>query len=381
MTFGATRTQTRRWLLLGLGLCACGGRTIDDGVYEAQGSGQVLTCSYRGMTYADGSLIGGACVCFCSGGQIECEAGCTNASGGSTASGGASSGGSTARGGASTGGGTGSGGASSGGSTGSGGASSGGAAGSSVGGSASAGTGGTAGAAGSVSGGSTGVGAAGGTSTGGSAGATNLSCGSPPRATGYPTLIDDMEDGTSFISRYDGRSGGWFTYNDGTPGVQIPNTTGFQMQSVSSDASGGTVVANTHGKGFTSWGAGMGFVLNSGCPYDASVYKGMHFFVRAETAPASGSIYFLVPTAATTPTGEGGTCVQRNVSGCYDDYQMRIAVTSGWTEEYVPFDLLVQQGWGNPVSFDAGTLIGVNFQTLSGEGNSFSFSIDSISFY
>ena len=229
-----------------------------------------------------------------------------------------------------------------------------------------------------MSGGSTGIGgmAGGGTSIGGS-----YACGTPPRAIGYPSLIDDMEDGDASIAGYDGRSGGWFSYNDGSPGYQFPSPGSFAMESVAFDASGGRSVANTYGKGFSTWGAGMGFVLNSGCPYDASIYRGLHFFARAELTAATGLLYVLLPTAATTPPTYGGTCVQSTPTSCYDDYQTTIPLSSAWAEEYVSFDALRQLGWGTRVTFDARTLMGVNFQTLYGEGSAFSFSIDSISFY
>jgi hypothetical protein len=56
-------------------------------------------------------------------------------------------------------------------------------------------------------------------------------------------------------------------------------------------------------------------------------------------------------------------------------------IDSNWSEQTIPFYLLKQQGWGTPAAFDPRTLINVNFQTLFGDGNSFSFSVDAISFY
>ena len=84
----------------------------------------------------------------------------------------------------------------------------------------------------------------------------------------------------------------------------------------------------------------------------------------------------------TTPTSSGGTCIQdTGATVCYDDYQIAISLSSDWQEEVVLYGALSQQGWGTRANFDPATLIGMNFQTLYGGGESFSFSIDDVSFY
>src|SRR4051812_35102181 len=74
-------------LVLGSALFACGGRTLDDGVYGFEHTNGANSCVYAGKTYADGTLISGTCVCFCSQGQIECEQGCSSPSGGASSAG------------------------------------------------------------------------------------------------------------------------------------------------------------------------------------------------------------------------------------------------------------------------------------------------------
>jgi hypothetical protein len=360
MRAGAERVQVRNWLLwLGLGLFACGGRTLDDGVYGVEGATDTTSCSFQGKTYSDGSLIAEVCICFCESGRIECEQGCSTPAGGAPSSGGASSGtgGTTVYGGSSSAGSASGGTLSSGGSSG---ASSGGSL--STGGISSAGATSTAGAA-----------------TGGFGGSPVVTCRGTVVANGMQPLIDDMEDGDNRILPLEGRSGVWFTYNDDTAGVQFPLSANFTMQTVPSDASGGMRIANTYGKGFSSWGAGMGLVLNDGCPYDAKVYRGVRFYARSELGPTS--IYAMVPTAATTPTSNGGTCIQATANACYDDYQVVIGIDADWREEYLQWGALSQLGWGTPAGFDPSTLMGMNFQTIYQGGEAFSFSIDDISFF
>lgn len=367
MLTGAEIAKLARW-----GLCvvlvACGGRTLDDGVYGANGaSSDGSSCTYRGKTYADGSAVTGSCFCFCNRGQIECETGCSSPDGG------ASSGGNSGR--VSTGATTSSGATTSVG--GFGGTASGGAAGSSAtgatgnigatGGIATAGSssGGAAGAAGAASGGSAGYGGA------------LITCPIfPPSAAGLQPSIDTMEDGDAFISPFEGRQGIWYTYNDGTIGAaQLPAMPLFTMQKGALDPTGGFFVANTAGKGFTSWGAGMGFTFNNGCPYDATVYSGLKFFVKSEYgAPA---LQILLGTAATTPTGNGGFCT----GTCYDDFEMTIQASPTWSLVVIPFEAFNQEGWGTPAVLESSMLINVNFQTMPYAAQGFSYSIDSVSFF
>jgi hypothetical protein len=99
--------------------------------------------------------------------------------------------------------------------------------------------------------------------------------------------------------------------------------------------------------------------------------------VRSEAGP--GTLYVMVQTSATTPVTSGGSCI--GSLPCYDDYQTLIQVGPTWSEQFIPFSLLTQQGWGQPVIFDSRTLVGVNFQTTQAGGESFSFSVDQISFF
>ena len=63
---------------LGL-ILACGGRTLDDGAYDApgRGSGDASgACRYKGITVENGTLVADPCVCFCDNRQFQCQTGC-----------------------------------------------------------------------------------------------------------------------------------------------------------------------------------------------------------------------------------------------------------------------------------------------------------------
>jgi hypothetical protein len=135
----------------------------------------------------------------------------------------------------------------------------------------------------------------------------------PGRATGSNPLIDNMSDGDGAILQVDGRSGGWYSFNDGN-GTQTPLPPAIT-------AKPGWICSS--GSGFSTWGAGIGVTLNSdatkSCTYDASIYKGVAFALQGSVT--GGKLRFNVQTAdiASTATS-GGTCVSTSTTNNCDDY-------------------------------------------------------------
>jgi hypothetical protein len=187
-------------------------------------------------------------------------------------------------------------------------------------------------------------------------------------------MIDDMEADTGQILMQQGRSGAWFTFNDGTAGgMQHPPPAGPCLPDLI--PGGGTAcdkrAAHTFGSGFTGAGAGMGFPLTSGTPYDASMYTGIKF--PAMGSPSSIRVEILLP--ATMSTGAGGTCAQ----GCGDHFGTSVPLSSAWQMRVVSFAQLHQQGWGTVAAWDPKSMRGIQF--VATPAPSFDFWIDDITFY
>ena len=202
-------------------------------------------------------------------------------------------------------------------------------------------------------------------------------CGVTPHSNGSLTLIDDMEEHQGFINQYEGRKGAWFAFNDGTPGstqFPTPGMSPFPMRQVSSDATGGHYVAYCTGSNAMTWGAGIGAELNDGCPYDASVYNGLHFFARGE---AGDALSVRVPTA-NAYTGFDSTC-SSSETPCSDVFQTEIALAPYWQEYYVAFDGLRPFDHASPARFDAAELLRIEFEAPP--ESFFSFSIDGLTFF
>jgi hypothetical protein len=129
----------------------------------------------------------------------------------------------------------------------------------------------------------------------------------------------------------------------------------------------------TSGKGFSSWGAGMGVNINSGtsaipCLYDASVFSGISFALSGSVA--SGYLRFYVVTAGTTSTAYGGTCTSG--TSCNDYFGIALLPnTSTPVTVKVPFTLLAQEGWGAAVKWDPTQILGIQLQVRVDHNNLF----------
>jgi hypothetical protein len=224
--------------------------------------------------------------------------------------------------------------------------------------------------------GGTGTGATGtGGPYGGAGGAYGGAAGAPPGCAEPPAggvrnpLLDDMEDGDMNVLPYDGRSGSWYGYGD-MNGVQTgpTNVRLFPPRDASRRA------MYTVGRGFSSWGAGIGFVLNGSCPYDASAYRGIRFRAWAGFAIDLG-LRVNLNTAAITPLEFGGSCSAQ----CWDSHGMDVVVYDEWGLYTIAFSELRQLGLGKAVRFDPSQLMAVNFQV--GPYPEFQLWIDDVEFY
>jgi hypothetical protein len=202
-------------------------------------------------------------------------------------------------------------------------------------------------------------------------------------------LIDDIENNLvpHLILQSHGRTGYWFSMNDGTPGgTQSPPASAFQMSAGGPD--GSTFAAHLSGQGFTDWGIYMGFTLNKTPQgfrnsYDARAYKGVTFWAKLGSndmcTPAS-SCHLLRFNISTRDTERrSGVCTV-----CDDHFGYWQTLTTTWQKYTILFADLTQEGWGVPgpangTTFDSARTYEVHFQAQPA-GNPFDFWIDKISF-
>lgn len=186
--------------------------------------------------------------------------------------------------------------------------------------------------------------------------------------------IDTMVSNSGSILATAGRTGAWYTYNDGT-GTQTPTTSDTMpfVKTMITDAPAGltaTFAAETYGSGFMTWGAGMGFDFNNvggvKSAYDGSSYTGITFWAKAGSkGDASGQTIRLgILDGNTAP--EGGKCdsTSTTMNQCSDAFGSAIALTTSWQQFTYTWAQLAQEGWGkNGVSALAtNALYSVHFQ-------------------
>jgi len=199
------------------------------------------------------------------------------------------------------------------------------------------------------------------------------------------SMICDFTNGDDSIN--DPRVGYWYAVSDGTPGgTQQPPENGDFVPETScglSNADGNPVpgCAHTTGHGWADWGAGLAFDFNSpgdiALAYDASAYTGIVFAARGRPP-----FKLAVPTVATSAKESGGTCVPTAyaaTSDCEDHFGVMINVQPQWLYFVVPFAALSQEGFGQRVSFDPKTSLGLQF--TADPNLDFDFYITNVAFY
>jgi hypothetical protein len=191
-------------------------------------------------------------------------------------------------------------------------------------------------------------------------------------------LLDQMEDGDGAIEMIAQRGGVWFSFNDETEGKQLPDSDDetFVMSELVPARSGSHYAARSQGRGFTDWGAGIGFELYNQKAYDLSSYAGITFWARRAPNTAT-ALRFAVTDSATTP--RGGQCREDvDHSTCSDHFGVDLSLGTAFRRYSFTWRELAQEGWGepHPDSVDTSRVYGVRFQTDPIED--FDFWIDDI---
>jgi hypothetical protein len=195
-------------------------------------------------------------------------------------------------------------------------------------------------------------------------------------------LIDDMEDADQRIASLAGRTGYWWTSNDGT-GSQYPSPTDTYLPELLEAARGtSTYAIHAAGSGFSIWGAvvkldfnnsasGLGGGMGSPGIYDVSAYNGITFYARG-----AGSLRVEVRTTPTVLVAEGGSCS----TYCNDHYgKTFISLTSSWAPYTMAWSELMQRGFGTTTAWTPNSALGLQF--LPGSLTSFDVWIDDVRFY
>ncbi|WP_438023374.1 hypothetical protein [Sorangium sp. So ce233] len=195
------------------------------------------------------------------------------------------------------------------------------------------------------------------------------------------SMIDDMEDGDLAIlpgEEENPRAGFWFMDHDPSPeGIQEPDNEADLMSTVDPPRGDSLVAVHTGANdGFREYGASVAVFLNSDDFYDASDYRGITFWARAEEGSARRMKVMFVDRQ-TRPTG--GIC-DVEADGCYDHFHEQVALADDWKHFKVPAECLRQGGFGD--QFDAPAMDQLwGFYFSFDAGQAFDVWIDDVAFY
>ena len=192
---------------------------------------------------------------------------------------------------------------------------------------------------------------------------------------GCGARIDDMEDGSGRICTGSGRAGAWYAFLDEQsrstqwPAAK-PAGTPIETSPIPGCRAASRRGMHTYGSA-NGWGAGIGLDLDfDGTAYhlyDASRYRGVHFWARSNSE--KGLLAFRIGTAATTAVKYGGTCESGAPTECVGPTPVNLQLEPDWLEYTVSFTDL-------PDVKEARQLTNIQFMA-KGE---FDFWIDDVSF-
>jgi hypothetical protein len=163
-------------------------------------------------------------------------------------------------------------------------------------------------------------------------------------------LIDDMEKAAGISGT---QGGSWYASNDGAT-VQTPAggfSQGAGLEGPGANSSAYALHTTATVKDGAEWGATVQLDFSS--TVDAAKWDGVKLWVKG-----SGSPRLNLVTAGTLPADSGGTCS----TNCYDSHGVRLSLSADWKQVKIPFDTLLQEGFGTAVAFDPATLKAVALQ-------------------
>ena len=174
-------------------------------------------------------------------------------------------------------------------------------------------------------------------------------------ATGDQPWIDDLEDGDLSGLKLEGRAWSWSQFDDHYDGVQL--LTIVQVE----DAPGmGRNVLYVKGGDWKKKGAGFSAYLVSQVHprpfafYDASVYLGIRFWIRAT---GLDSMKVLIGTPETTSVDDGGVCLKN----CPEDPEVTFQVSEEWRLVTAPFPSFLRPGFKESGLLDATRVKAIHF--------------------
>lgn len=199
-------------------------------------------------------------------------------------------------------------------------------------------------------------------------------------------ILSTFEDGANGIKQVEGRNGGWYVYNDKTPGATQSPAEG-KVAATGGGACGTDFALKTTGSGFATWGAGIGTDLKgmgaNKSPYDVSKYQGITLWLKAGRADMP--VRVKLTDTETTQKANGGNCENpaAGAAVCDNAYGTGLTLTTEWKKYQLPFAEMTQEIWGKKLNaFPASSILALQIQVGAADGkDGFELWVDNVGFY
>lgn len=197
--------------------------------------------------------------------------------------------------------------------------------------------------------------------------------------TSTPTLIDDMEDNNNQVLLNQCRNGYWYSYNDGSGGVQktggvvSPFTLGSPGVGYNGTGTSAHCIEVSTNTGFSGYGAGFGFsFMNGNALYNAFGYHGIQFYAKNTVGAPTVPFAIIDQNVNATSYQVGPHTLNMAYTSSWALYQVSMAQMAAAPNSYV------NAGYTATV-FDPSQLIQVQWSV--GPGVASDIWIDNVSFY
>jgi predicted chitinase len=254
-------------------------------------------------------------------------------------------------------------------------------------------TGGGNSATGGTTGNTAGMTSTGGTGVVGMAGSTGMPlCGGPAIpankgrcmtgkivAKGSALMIHDFEEPgmkNDYMGIFfgDGRAGTWAD-------LHAPNNAAvvtMAAEATTGGAPGTTRALHYKGAAPGGWGATLAATI-ANC-YDASVYKGLSFYIKGSAAAGNSQIKFSMHSPISEPAPSGGCSMEDVTAGkCYDHFAHVVTLTDQWQRVNLHWSELKQNCASDPSYVPQSEILTLSFSILDANAG-FDFWVDNLAF-
>lgn len=192
-------------------------------------------------------------------------------------------------------------------------------------------------------------------------------------AEGNQPMIDNLEDGDLNGLKLENRNWSWSQFDDASDGIQYLTI----VQQADAPGAGSNVLY-VKGGNWKYTGAGLSvWLVNRVSPrpfgyYDASIYAGIRFWVKAIGLQ---QLKIAISTPETSSLDEGGICM----ANCADSFTCIAGVSNNWIQIKIPFEEFILTEGKYSLALDPSRIKGIHLsiETLG----DYEVWLDELSFY